>query len=915
MPSILFALLLTVPLVSLPGAQRLGASAPLLSGGHQVYVAGDELVVKTQTSSLVFGIAEKGAILNVTNDLTGQYLKLDPRVTNYLWSVDSFDRIVDSSHSDRFAYSIAQTANSSELTMTWQISGRYNASALVVARDDGFIGMKLNVTNLDPSVEIRRVIFPYIGGIHSMGASSLDDLLSIPEREGYVIKNVTTSVLKDPMIYEYPGTLSMQFLYFYEQDKGGIYLGMHDSQSNYKGLELLNASSSAYSLDWYQYAANIVPGNSYQMGYFVMLEGVVGSDWSAGAQVYKDWATKQWYVSRGLLSQRADVPSWVKGLDFVWGTEEYATNQTTDKVYLTGTPSSQMGNYTSQVRQVLPNASLMLYWTGWNKDGFDSGYPEYYPPRDGTQAFKQAINATHAQGIKVMLYFNGMMVDRTTPTYNKSLPYLTIDPNGAPYLLYYDNGTLVGGIPSPTTSWWVDTMVNVTTAAVRDYGADGVFLDQNTVAPPVLDMSTTHGHAPGGGSWWWQAESNLLETVRADMRHVNPVATLSSENVNEVYIRDIDIFQSYDNRYNFENLYPLGFSAPIFAYVYHGYALQYSTYLFPFGAPGYAEGSFLHGIAESLANGYVPGVSTATAPLSTWWFTNESRSVIQTVVHARQAAKQFLTYGTTPPLPVFQTDSTLYVGSPVYVRNQVAPAIARGQYQLPDGRQEIVLANMAGPGKTESGSFPFGLSPTSSAPLLVTESINENPGKVLLTSGSGPLTVSIPPLSVETLTLEPNADTTVLVASSQQRTSGPLYDLLFSSSSSITGMALGSRERSSSTSVLSLSVSVNEPASSGYLHLVFPANLINVSSIGSTITLDGGASNVTTYRNATTTSVVAEYGRGSHTLTVSAAPAVKTPSSLPTTVALVAFVAFVAVVVSLASFVLLCRRRANRSGF
>ncbi len=108
---------------------------------------------------------------------------------------------------------------------------------------------------------------------------------------------------------------------------------------------------------------------------------------------------------------------------------------------------------------------------------------------------------------------------------------------------------------------------------------------------------------------------------------------------------------------------------------------------------------------------------------------------------------------------------------------------------------------------------------------------------------------------------------------------------------------------------------MNEPASSGYLHLVFPANLINVSSIGSTITLDGGASNVTTYRNATTTSVVAEYGRGSHTLTVSAAPAVKTPSSLPTTVALVAFVAFVAVVVSLASFVLLCRRRANRSGF
>ena len=772
MPSILFALLLSVPLVSLPAAKSVGAS-PQPSAFHEVYVAGDQLVVKTQTSSLVLGIAEKGAILNITNDLTGQYLKLDPRVTNYLWSVDSFGQLVDSSHTDKFGYSISQTANSSELTMTWEISSRYNASALIVARDDGFIGMKLNVTNLNPSTEIRRVIFPYIGGIRSMGASSLDDLLSIPEREGYVISNVTTSVMKDPMNFEYPGTLSMQFIYFYEQDKGGIYLGMHDSQSNYKGLELLNSSSFAYSLDWYQYAANIVPGNSYQMGYFAMLEGVAGVDWSAGAQVYKDWATKQWYVSRGPLAQRTDVPAWVQSLDFVWGTEEYATNQTTDQIYLAGTPSSQMGAYASQIRQLLPNASIMLYWTGWNKQGFDRGYPDYYPPRDGVQPFKQAINATHAQGFKVMLYFNGLIVDRTTPSYNVSKPYLTVDEKGNPYLLYYDNNTLIGGIVSPTASWWVDTVANFTTTGVRDYGADGVFLDQNTVAPPVLDMSTTHGHAPGGGSWWWQAESQLLETVRTDIRQVNRSAILSSENVNEVYIRDVDIFQSYDNRYNFENLYPLGFSAPIFAYVYHGYVLQYSTYLYPFGAPGYADGSFLHGIAESIANGYVPGVSTALSPSNTWWFTNESRSVIQTVVHARQSAKQPLTVGVTPPLPPFQTDSNFYLGAPVYVRNQVAPAIARGQFQLPDHRELVVLANMAGPGKTETGSFPDGLVPGSTSELLVSESVNGKVPDLMLVSASRPFAVSVPPLSVETLAIEPNPVTSVLAASSQQRSPGP----------------------------------------------------------------------------------------------------------------------------------------------
>jgi hypothetical protein len=918
-PLLLLALILTMPLSSIPLAAQSGgpshSSAP--SSAHGISVVGDKIVIQTETISIVLSIPEKGAILNMTNDLTGQYLKLNQSLTNYLWGVDSFDQIMTSSQADQFNYTIDQSTNSTDLALAWRVPDYYLVHALVEARADGFIGMKLSVTNLNPGVEIGRAIFPYIGGIQSMGASAGDDLLSIPEREGFVIQNVTTSVLADPVALQYPGSLSMQYVYFYEQNKGGIYLGMQDSQSNYKGLELLKAASNAYSFDWFQYGANITMGRGYEMDYFAMFKGVVGADWSSGAQVYKDWALKQWYASAGPLAQRTDIPTWVKGLDLVWGTQEYATNQTTDQVYLLGTPSSQMGAFMGQVRQMLPNASMMLYWTGWNHGGFDRGYPDYYPPRDGVQPFVQAINATHALGIKVMLYFNGRLVDVKSPVYNQSLPYLSINSNGAPSSVSYDNGTLTGVVPAPTTSWWVNTVVNFTVTAVRDYGVDGVFLDQNTVASPQLDMSTTHGHLPGGGSWWWQAESNLLASVRASIRHYNPQAILSSENVNEVYIKDVDLFQSYDYQFDFENLYPIGFSAPLFAYVYHGYALQDTSYLLPFGAPGYATGSYLHGIAQSIANGYVPGVSTGLAPSDIWWFTGQSKSVLQTIVQTRQAVKQFLTYGVTPPLPVFQTKSNFYLGAPVFVRNLTAPAITRGEYQLPDGRKMIVLANMAGRGRTESGSFPNGLSPESAGPLLATEAMNGKTSELLVSNGSAPLSVTIPPLSVETITLEPGSTSTVLVSGSQARASGPLYPLLFSSSSKVTRVALDSREEASGTSVLSLSVSVNESAASGYLHLVFPADLMNFTSAEGGVTLDGGAANSTTYQNATTNSVSVEYGEGTHTVTILSATILSSGghgspllTNLYTAVALVVLASGAALV---GWFVLFRRRRPTPS--
>jgi hypothetical protein len=382
-------------------------------------------------------------------------------------------------------------------------------------------------------------------------------------------------------------------------------------------------------------------------------------------------------------------------------------------------------------------------------------------------------------------------------------------------------------------------------------------------------MSTTHGHLPGGGSWWWQAESNLLETVQSAIHQYNPQAIISSENVNEVYIRDVALYQSYEWEYDFQNLYPLGFTAPLFAYVYHGYTLQYTAYLLPFGVREYAEGSYLQGVAQSIANGYIPGVSTSLAPSATWWFTKQSKNVLETIVSARQAFKQFLNYGTTPQHPLFQTGSAFFMGAPVFVRNLTGPAINSGAFQLPDGREALVLANMAGSRYTESGSFPSGLVVASNQTYLVTETLGNKTTSISLVKGSAPFNVTIPPLSVETLTLEPAPASTILPSPAAGGGNLQTYPVLYSSSSQIGGVALYST--SSGPSREALSISLLESSSSGFLHLVFPNDLLRLSNStgGAPATLlDGAVANATVFQNSTSTSVFVAYGNGTHAITI-----------------------------------------------
>jgi hypothetical protein len=814
---------------------------------HDISVVGNEIIVQTRTVSLTLSITKKGAIVGLYNPDTGQFFKLDQSVPNFLWLIDGHDTYISSNDASEFSYSIKK--DSSSLELNWRYPS-LQAKALVKAERAGWITLSLNITNRSPQLSIRRVFFPYIGGIRSIGEEVDDDLLAVPEREGYVIENVTDSIVQHPWGAEYPGTLSMQFVYFYEKYKGGIYIGVHDNRSNHKGIELFRDSSQAYRFNWYHYAVNIVGGNSFTMNYSVVIRGVVGYDWQAGAQVYREWALRQWYVGKGKLSERTDIPAWVKNLDLVWTGNSYVTDQNTGEIVLQGEKVSEIPSYTKELRDMFPNASLMLFWMGWNRDGFDRGYPEYYPPRDGDEALKRAIQEAHLSNVKIMLYFNGRLVDVNTQTFGKASQYLTVDEKGRFYIEKYGN-YLTAAVPDPSTEWWKSAVINFSVIAVRDYKADAIFLDQISVAPPKLDYSKDRSHPPGGGSWWWREERVLLQRVRDEIRKYNPEAIISSENVNEVYIPEIDLFQSYDYQYDFGYQYPKGHSAPLFAFVYHGYTLQFLTFLPPIGVVTEGSGMYHHGIAEALVRGYIPGVFTALKPSRVWWFTEESKVILNRIVQSRQLFKEFLTYGTMLEPPRFETDLAAFTGHswPFPEKTIQSPAVALSVFQTDDGRIIVILTNRVS--QPKAGLFRHGVG-RGNQTILVTETLNKNVTTIRTALMSTPFSTTIPGFSIKTLTIEPLNSVRMINWESHE------FRLPVASSSEILRFDF----RQSSKSII---IDVNEDNEFGYLHILIPQSLLGGTFMA---TVDGKNTATSVFQNSTHTSLIVTYMKGKHVITL-----------------------------------------------
>jgi hypothetical protein len=576
---------------------------------QQVVIDGDSLILNSSTIEMVLDLDKSGSISFIRNVLTSKEIELDQESIGPLWSFELIDfRYYDTYSSSTFDYTIV---NSKKVELEYQIliDSELMIVLVTIQLDEPHVGINfnINITSSESHPGISRATIPHITAVKGWARNSSIEQIAFPDRTGWLVQDSINSILDYGFYREYPGTMSMQFFVLVEPKIGGFVLSSYDSRSRHKEFVIDGYNWGDRTIQmWISHTADNMrfeKSNNFTMDYWVALQGYAGNSWAEGAELYKDWALDQWYVDKGPIASRNDTPTWLKEIDYIWKGSSYATNHITGELILEGDTVDNIGLLANSLHNWGLSNNLLIEWWGWGKGGFDRDFPEYYPPKDGDLALLYGIADAHIESAKVMLYFNGRLVDITTDTYANNTEYMT----GFYDDIYTEtyNPYFTAALPDPASAWWQETVKNFTKRAIEFFGADGVYLDQISVAPPQFDYRNVTTHPPGGGSWWQEAQNQLLADVRQELKAVNNETIMSSENILETYLRYLDHFWIYQLSFDLgaHDWFPNGKSIPLFSYVYHKYT--------SFG--GWADihptamNHFIWAISERVLRGYIPG--------------------------------------------------------------------------------------------------------------------------------------------------------------------------------------------------------------------------------------------------------------------------------------------------------------------
>lgn len=397
---------------------------------------------------------------------------------------------------------------------------------------------RIAVRNRSERWGIWIVDFPYIRGIKPEGMK-----LAYPHFLGRLVD------LPDPlpirMIYP-SSSATMQFSTLIDGSKG-LYLAAYDPNCFYKEF-LYEAEEEGVSYRTRNFPEDMgSPGRDFTLPYEAVL-GIYEGDWVDAAKIYRGWATRQKWCSRGKLIDRDDIPSWFKEIS----------------VWFVGGPTESM----PRLREFL-DVPVAFHWYNWHQIPFDKFYPDYFPPKEG---FGGKVEELQRAGIRVMPYINARLWDTASKSWERENPepHTTKDPDLEKYIEHW--GGQNHSVMCPYTGFWQRKVAQIVGTLIERYKVDGVYLDQVASMSPVLCFDTSHGHPAGGGSHWVDGYRKLVEGVREKTRRINPQAILTTEDHAEPFLDVFDGFLTCNSVFIAPDLIPM------FHLVYSGYMITFGRY-------------------------------------------------------------------------------------------------------------------------------------------------------------------------------------------------------------------------------------------------------------------------------------------------------------------------------------------------
>ncbi len=287
---------------------------------------------------------------------------------------------------------------------------------------------------------------------------------------------------------QYPSNMPFQMAYV-TQKGSGIYLCPEDVEGWHKLFNWPAVSDK----EIYYYLTTMpndqgVGGVKYDQAFKFNISAFDG-DWYDAIRRYKAWCieAKMPSFKFGQIKDRTDVPDWVKENTY-WGNDYQ--------------------------RSLVGRVPTAFHLYGWWHLPHDVGYPEMLPAReDVVQSWIKRKNG-HT-GFKLIYYTNPHLIDsKNSPLYQQygnEVTSLMANFQPRPFNWAKDITTNYGICASLDIVQ--DTIVNLQNTLIRDYDADGVYLDEIGTISPDDCYNENHGHPLGTGNRWTQSYNKLIERI------------------------------------------------------------------------------------------------------------------------------------------------------------------------------------------------------------------------------------------------------------------------------------------------------------------------------------------------------------------------------------------------------------------
>lgn len=359
---------------------------------------------------------------------------------------------------------------------------------LTITVEDGAARFASEISNDQPHTIIRELQYPLVGNIRLPE----DFKLLTTEHGGKLWPNAKSYVnavgnrtsyaapaqfFRDASI-RYPGSTASNCFALIGEDEG-LYFGSHDDsfQNTIHGLRMYPDEEGVFNkLEGGLYKYPNCPCNARWSCGANIVAPYSGS-WHETSRIYRKWVDTWWHQRK--------VPDWVrlmKGWQRIIFIHQY------------GEHLFSIDDLNGKVKRLAKEVDLpALMAFGWWKRGMDNGYPDSYFETDdgqgGDAAWKKAIADYQKDGGKFLIYFNGKLIDRTSPFYRtgEGSQACYRDNTGGEYLEQYRfpaHGTFTGLLNARSFVTadlrhpaWQEMLLKMADRGL-EMGADSLFYDQ-----------------------------------------------------------------------------------------------------------------------------------------------------------------------------------------------------------------------------------------------------------------------------------------------------------------------------------------------------------------------------------------------------------------------------------------------------